>query len=92
MSDPIIPDKFLPALRWVIAGIALFVFFLEAAEGFREGQIETGCVFTGLFFATLPIGIWWNRIGQFFGSRTMATLYLALGVVGLVLVGIAIGG
>ncbi|MGA8611440.1 MAG: hypothetical protein WB760_06935 [Xanthobacteraceae bacterium] len=73
MSDALIPDRFMPAIRWVIAGIALFVFFLEAADSFREGELASGFVFVGLFVVTLPIAIWWNAIGQYFGGRKKAS-------------------
>jgi hypothetical protein len=90
MSDADIPDRIGPAARWAIAGIALFVFFLIAAEKFNEGHLKAGFINAGLFCVTFLIAVKWNAIARFFGA---AATYLFLGLTGLGLIagGIAIG-
>ena len=62
MADSDIPNRFWPAVKWAIAGIFLFVFFLEAADAFREGQLKTGVIFGVLFVLTFGIVIQWEKI------------------------------
>jgi hypothetical protein len=69
MPDTEIPERVLPALRWAIATIALFVFFLIAVEKFNEGQITSGLVDTGLFAVTFIVAVKWNTIIAYFSGR-----------------------
>jgi hypothetical protein len=90
MSDADIPDKIGPAARWVVAGIALFVFFLVAVEKFNEGQYQPGFINAGLFCVTFIIAVKWNAIAAFVGAAA-TYLFLALTGLGILAAGVASG-
>jgi len=83
MSDPAIPDRIGPAMRWVLAGIALFVFFLGASDSFRDGKNQTGFIYIALFLATFVIAVKWDQIAEFITNRrpSVAFVFLAVGAV-----------
>ncbi|GKQ52023.1 hypothetical protein [Bradyrhizobium sp. Ce-3] len=87
MSDSEIPDKIGPALRWAIAGIALFVFFLIAAEKFTEGQFRAGAVNATLFVATFLVAVKWNSLAKLVGK---AIIYVAYALAASVFLGTGI--
>lgn len=64
MSDATIPDKLGPAARWAVAGIALFVFFLIAAEKFNEGAYGPGTANAILFVVTFVVAVKWDQISK----------------------------
>jgi hypothetical protein len=90
MSDADIPDKIGPAVRWAVAGIALFVFFLVSVEKFNEGQIQPGLINAALFCVTFLIAVKWNVIASFVGSAA-TYLFLGLTALGVLAAGIAMG-
>lgn len=87
MSDADIPDKLGPALRWAIAGIALFVFFLIAAEKFADGKNDVGVVFTVLFIATFLVAVKWKLMAQVLVAAAKWKWRRAMGV-GFIVVGV----
>jgi hypothetical protein len=87
MSDADIPDRLGPAVRWVIASIALFVFFLIAAENFNERKILAGAINAGLFIVTFIVAVKWYKIAVYFKERAK----VGLAIVGALALGIAVG-
>jgi len=98
MADPDIPDRFIPAIRWVIVVIALFVFFLLGAEEFKEGKYVSGEIFSVLFIAALVVAVKWAWFaGKFrewalrLGGRKVTMLYLGLAIICAIGLGFSIG-
>jgi hypothetical protein len=89
MSDATIPDRFNPAIRWVLAGIALFVFFLLGAEKFADQQYVSGAVFSVLFAITLIVAVKWNAISD--GIKGQGRKHVALTIIGISALGLALG-
>jgi hypothetical protein len=94
MSDADIPNRFGPAMRWVIAGIALFVFFLIAAEKFNEGQYTAGTINAILFVVTFIIAVKWTAMANAWARwrGKMSAFFVGLGLCGALALGIALGG
>jgi len=92
MSDADIPDRMWPAIRFVLVGIALFVFFLISAEKFNDGQYGLGILNAVLFIATFLLAVKWHKITAYLGSRKMISIFIGLAIVGALALGIAIGG
>lgn len=84
MSDPDIPNKIGPAVKWTIATIALFVFFLIAVEKFNDGQIRAGVINASLFLVTFLIAVKWDWLASLVGR---GAVYLAYLLVASVLLG-----
>lgn len=94
MADGDIPSNFWLAIRWVLAVIALFVFFLLAAESFKDGQAGVGGVFSALFVGTFIVAVKWERIATFLARwrGKMVFTLIVLGLCGALALGVAIGG
>jgi hypothetical protein len=91
MSDSDIPPRFGLAIRWVLAAIALFVFFLEAADAFRAGDVSAGIIFAGLFAVTFVIAVKWEWLAHRIGERKVTTFYAALALACALGLGFAVG-
>jgi hypothetical protein len=90
MSDAEIPDRFVPAIRWVIAGIALFVFFLIAIEKLNEGHLSAGFVNLALFGVTFVIAVKWAALVRLVGAAA-TYLFFALTLGGIFAGGLVLG-
>jgi hypothetical protein len=90
MAESDIPDRIMPAIRWVLAGIALFCFFLLALEKANEGLWSAAAINAGCFVATLIVAVYWHGIVGFLGRRRLAALYIGLLVICCVGAGFAI--
>jgi hypothetical protein len=91
MADSDIPNKFGLATRWVLVVIALFVFFLEAADAFRAGDPLGGAIFSGLFVVTFLIAVKWDWLAHRIGERKVTMFYLGLALVCAAGLGLAVG-
>jgi hypothetical protein len=98
MSDPDIPDKIVPAIRWAIVVIVLFVLALGISDTLREGKYTGAGIYSVLFLLTFVVAVkwhWmadrWHYIARFFGSRRATMFYIALAVVCALGLGIAVG-
>jgi hypothetical protein len=98
MSDPDIPDKIVPAIRWAIVVIVLFVLALGISDTLREGKYSGAGIYSVLFLLTFLIAVkwhWmagkWHQMARFFGSRRATMFYIVLAVVCALGLGIAVG-
>ena len=91
MADSDIPNRFGPAARWVVAGIALFVFFLLGAESFRDGHPFSGSVFSGLFVLTFVTAVKWEQIAGYLGRDKVTTVLLVVALALAVGLGVIVG-
>lgn len=80
MADSDIPDRFGPAVRWVLAGIALFVFFLLGSEALENGHYRTGTVFFILFALTLAVTVKWDQIVRYLGRDKVTPILIVIAV------------
>jgi hypothetical protein len=91
MSDAAIPDRYGPAIRWAIAGIALFVFFLLGAEEFKDGKYVSGGIFAALFIVTFVIAVKWEQIAAFLGRDKVTLTLIGVGMLCALGLGLVIG-
>ena len=91
MADGDVPDRFVPAIRWVISGIVLFVFFLVAVEKANEGHYWHASINGTLFVVALLIAVKWQRLVDALPPRRrqVALTLIALGAA-LLALGIAL--
>jgi hypothetical protein len=68
-----------------------WVFFLVSVERFAEGHVQQAAIFATIFVANLFVASRWDEIGGFAKRRKMMLPYLALGALGVLFLGIAIG-
>jgi hypothetical protein len=91
MADADIPDKFPPAIRWVISGIVLFVFFLVAVEKANEGHYGLAAINAVIFAIALIVAVKWNSlIAMWPGRRRQLALTLIVLGAALLALGIAL--
>lgn len=86
-----VPEKFWAAVQWTIQQHP-WVFFLVAIERLAEGHFDTAAIFAVIFVADLFVASRWDVLGTYVQRRKRMLPYLALGALGVLLVGIAIGG
>lgn len=86
MSDADIPDRVAPAIRWAIAGIACFVFFLIAIEKFNDGKLLLGWLNFAAFSVTFFVAVKWKRLSSAVSKRRkqVALTLVVIGVIVLV--------
>jgi hypothetical protein len=73
-DHPEIPDRFEPAIRWLLAFVLLTVFALGASDSFRANNIFSGCVYCAASLVTFVIAVKWRQIGRFARERGTALL------------------
>src|SRR6476660_9782420 len=88
--DAPIPRKFWSAVHWTLQNHP-WVFFLAAVERLAERDFTLGAVFGAIFVVDLFVAPRWEEIGGYLQGRKRMLPYLALGALGLLLVGISIG-
>jgi hypothetical protein len=91
MSDSDIPNRFGPAIRWVLIVIALFVFFLLGAEEFKEGKYVSGGVFAALFVLTFVVAVKWEQIAALLGRDKVTLALIGVGLLCALGLGVVIG-
>lgn len=62
MAEGDMPGETGLAVRWVIGGIALFVFFLLCAEDINEGKTGLALMWAGLFLLSFLVLLNWHRL------------------------------
>jgi hypothetical protein len=85
-----VPTKFWATVQWTVQNHP-WVFFLVAIERLAEGHFDTAAVFAAIFVADLFVASRWDAFGNYLQRRRGMLPYLALGALGLLLVGIAVG-
>jgi len=93
-DESVIPDRFIPALRWVLVVIVLLVIGFGISDSFREGKTATGWLYVAIFIVVFAIAVKWHAISEAFvrWRQKMAWILVALGFGGALALGIAIGG
>jgi hypothetical protein len=86
-----IPTKFWAAVRWTVENHP-WIFFLVAVERLAERHFDMAAIFAAIFVGDLFIASRWDAFGSYLQRRKWMLPYIALGALGLLLVGIAIGG
>jgi hypothetical protein len=85
-----VPTKFWATVKWTVQQHP-WVFFLVAIERLAEGHYDTAAIFAVIFVADLYVASRWDAFGGYLQRRKGMLAYVALGVFGLLLVGVAIG-
>lgn len=85
-----IPKTFLAIIHWIVQNHP-WVFFLVAVERLAEGDFQRAAIFATIFVVNLFVASQWDEIGGFAQRRKMMLPYLALGALGALFIGIAIG-
>ena len=62
MSDADIPTKFMPAAKWVVAGIILFVLVLGISDSLRDGKPGIAAIYAGLFVLAFAAAVKWDAL------------------------------
>jgi hypothetical protein len=94
MSEADIPSRFGPAVRWVTAGIFLFVFALGISDSAYARNGIAAAVYAALFIVTFVIAVKWVQIADALTRwrQKVAWILIALGFCGALALGVAIGG
>lgn len=92
MSEADIPNRILPALRWVIAGIVLFVLILGISDSLRERDYYVAAIYGALFIVTFVIAVKWHQIIDFVGRARVAVVYIGIAIVCALGLGFSLGG
>ena len=85
-----IPKKFWAMVQWTIQNHP-WIFFLVAIERAAERDFTRASVFGAIFVANLLVASRWDEIGGYLQRRKKMLPYLALGGLGILLLGIAVG-
>lgn len=98
MSDPDIPDRIFPAIRWAIVVIVLFVLALGISDTMRDGKYDQASYYSALFVVTFLIAVKWkwladkcHQLAHFIGRRKVTMFYIGLAIVCALGLGIAVG-
>ncbi|MGP0060457.1 MAG: hypothetical protein ACLPID_14325 [Beijerinckiaceae bacterium] len=85
-----IPKKFWAMVGWTVQNHP-WIFFLVAIERMAEHDFRLAAVFAAIFVANLFVASRWDEFGGYLQRRKRMLPYLAIGAIGLLLVGIAVG-
>jgi hypothetical protein len=92
MSDEVpIPRTLRGVVRWAINNHP-WVFFLIALERVAERDYDRAALFAVIWLTNLFIASQWETIGNFWRRQKLLLVYVGLGALGLLLIGVAIGG
>ena len=86
-----VPTRFWATVQWTVQNHP-WVFFLVAIERLAEGHFDTAAIFAAIFVADLFVASRWDALGSYLQRRKEMLPYLALGVLGVLLLGFAVGG
>jgi len=94
MSDADIPNRFGPAIRWVVAGIFLFVEVLGISDSAHVHDWTWVAIYSVLFIGTFIIAVKWVQIADALSQWRQAVpwVLVILGFGGALALGVAIGG
>jgi hypothetical protein len=94
MSETDIPNRFGPATKWVTAGIFLFVEVLGISDSAHAKDWVWTAIYSALFVVTFVIAVKWTQISEALTRwrQKVAWTLVALGFMGALALGIAIGG
>lgn len=85
-----VPKTFWAIIHWIVQNHP-WVFFLVFVERLAEGHYQQAAIFAAIFVANLFVASRWDEIGHFAQRRKMMLPYLALGALGALFIGIALG-
>jgi hypothetical protein len=85
-----IPKKFWATVHWTVQNHP-WVFFLVSIERVAEHDFQLAAVFAAIFVANLFVASRWDEIGGYLQRRKRMLPYLALGGLGILFLGVAIG-
>jgi hypothetical protein len=85
-----IPTKFWAIVRWVVQNHP-WVFFLIAIERWAEHDYQLAAIFSTIFVVNLFVASQWDQLGSYLQRQKKMLPYIAIGALGLILVGISLG-
>jgi hypothetical protein len=78
-EHPEIPDRFAPAVRWVLAFVLVGVFALGASDSFRDKTFIAAGIYVVATLITFVAAVKWRQIGRFASEK--GSLVLTIGVI-----------
>ncbi len=91
-GDSDIPTTMGDAILKFLWNSSPFIFVLISLERLVEGKYDQAAVFAAAFIVNLVVVVFWNQIAALLKGIKVTALFIGLGIVGALALGIAIGG